>query len=81
MASTGQRATHQREDEAETEPLAYNSPTWVPHSRTRIYYPPGHEWVMKDIPTNAASFSRPYWFRDSDGVDDLNPDTVFGSRD
>lgn len=63
-----------QEEDIETEPWPYNSSTWVPHPRTGIYFPQGHEWVMKDVPENAASFSRVCWFRDSDGVDDPNPD-------
>ncbi|KAG6588707.1 hypothetical protein SDJN03_17272, partial [Cucurbita argyrosperma subsp. sororia] len=66
-------SSHNKE-ETETEPLSYNSSTWVPHPRTGIYFPQGHEWVMKDVPENAASFSPVFWFRDFDGVDDLNPD-------
>ncbi|XP_038887565.1 uncharacterized protein LOC120077680 [Benincasa hispida] len=91
IESRGQQAPNQKEDETETESLSYNSSTWVPHPRTGIYFPQGHEWVMKDIPENAASFSQLCWFRDSDGIDDLNLDndnsprprfaTVFSGRD
>ncbi|KAI3815276.1 hypothetical protein L1987_14938 [Smallanthus sonchifolius] len=39
---------------------------WIPHSRTGIYYPKGHEWVMKDVPDGAARFDYTYWFRNGD---------------
>lgn len=91
IESTSQQAPHQKDDETETEPQPYNSSNWVPHPRTGIYFPQGHEWVMKDVPENAASFSRLCWFRDSDDIDNLNPDndislrprfaTVFGHHD
>ncbi|KAJ6299096.1 hypothetical protein OIU76_020134 [Salix suchowensis] len=34
-----------------------------------IYVPKGHEWVMEDVPENAASFSQTYWLRNVDGVE------------
>uniref|UniRef100_A0ACD5Y5H0 Uncharacterized protein n=1 Tax=Avena sativa TaxID=4498 RepID=A0ACD5Y5H0_AVESA len=39
---------------------------WVPHPRTGIYYPRGFEWVMEDVPRNAATFKQPYWLRSDD---------------
>ncbi|KAJ6754822.1 GLUTAMATE RACEMASE [Salix purpurea] len=43
---------------------------WLPHPRTGIYVPKGHdEWVMEDVPENAASFSQTYWLRNVDGVE------------
>ncbi|KAL9404587.1 hypothetical protein Peur_001559 [Populus x canadensis] len=48
---------------------------WVPHPRTGIYFPKGHEWVMDDVPENAASFSQTYWLRNVDGVEKPGPDT------
>ncbi|KAL4588623.1 hypothetical protein LXL04_001515 [Taraxacum kok-saghyz] len=39
---------------------------WVPHNRTGIYYPKGHEWVMEDVPEGAACFAYSYWLRNSD---------------
>lgn len=39
---------------------------WIPHPRTGIYYPKGHEWVMKDVPDGAATFANNYWLRNSD---------------
>ncbi|KAE9611703.1 hypothetical protein Lal_00011479 [Lupinus albus] len=47
---------------------------WVPHPRTGIYFPKGHEWVMDDVPEGAASFTQNYWFRNVDGVD--SPNTI-----
>lgn len=43
---------------------------WIPDPRTGIYYPKGHESVMKDVPDGAASFTYNYWLRscDSHGV-------------
>ncbi|MFS7995774.1 putative Late embryogenesis abundant protein, LEA_3 subgroup [Helianthus anomalus] len=40
---------------------------WIPHPRTGIYYPKGHEWVMKDVPNGAAIFDYNYWLRNGDG--------------
>ncbi|XP_058214993.1 uncharacterized protein LOC131326283 isoform X2 [Rhododendron vialii] len=42
---------------------------WVPHPRTGIYYPTGHERVMDDVPDGAASFVESHWLRNTDGVD------------
>jgi len=36
---------------------------WVPHPRTGIYFPVGHEWVMEDVPDGAATFSETCYFR------------------
>ncbi|KAI3448160.1 hypothetical protein Pfo_004825 [Paulownia fortunei] len=47
---------------------------WMPHPRTGIYFPKGQEWVMEDIPNDAASFDCNFWLRSIDGVDD-KPDT------
>ncbi|WCJ17904.1 hypothetical protein M5689_000289 [Euphorbia peplus] len=47
---------------------------WVPHARTGIYVPKGHEWVMDDVPDNAASFDQTYWLRTVDGVERPDPD-------
>ncbi|CAI9781846.1 unnamed protein product [Fraxinus pennsylvanica] len=46
---------------------------WFPHPRTGIYFPKGHERVMDDVPTDAASFDQTYWFRNSEGVDRRDP--------
>ncbi|KAI4295736.1 hypothetical protein L6164_035751 [Bauhinia variegata] len=45
---------------------------WVPHPRTGIYFPEGHDWVMDDVPEGAASFTQACWFRNVDGVDKPN---------
>ncbi|KAM7280544.1 hypothetical protein ACFE04_007678 [Oxalis oulophora] len=39
---------------------------WVPHPRSGIYSPKGQEWVLNDVPENAASFSHTYWIRNVD---------------
>nr|GEV07441.1 hypothetical protein [Tanacetum cinerariifolium] len=39
---------------------------WIPDPRTGIYYPKGHEWVMKDVPVGAARLAYTYWLRNSD---------------
>jgi len=39
------------------------SSCWVPHPRTGIYFPVGHEWVMEDVPDGAATFSETCYFR------------------
>ncbi|KAK9287484.1 hypothetical protein L1049_015905 [Liquidambar formosana] len=51
-------------------------PFWVPHPRTGIYFPKGHDWVMDDVPDGAASFDQTHWLRNVDGVDKPDPDTV-----
>ncbi|KAL5988152.1 hypothetical protein ACLOJK_035915 [Asimina triloba] len=42
---------------------------WMPHPRSGIYYPLGHEWVMDDVPEGAASYHFTFWLRNSEGVD------------
>ncbi|XP_022762366.1 uncharacterized protein LOC111308312 [Durio zibethinus] len=51
-----------------------DSSTWVPHPRSGIYFPKGHEWVMNDVPDGAASFGRTFWLRNVDGVEKPDPD-------
>jgi len=46
-----------------------DSAWWVPHPRTGIYFPKGHEWVMDDVPEDAARLNQTFWFRNVDGVD------------
>lgn len=49
-----------------------DSPYWVPHPRTGIYFPKGHESVMDDVPEGAASLNdqfQTYWLRNVDGVE------------
>ncbi|PKI71650.1 uncharacterized protein LOC116204472 [Punica granatum] len=48
-------------------------PLWVPHPRTGIYFPKGHESVMDDIPEGSASLAETYWLRSIDGVDKPDP--------
>ncbi|KAK6143603.1 hypothetical protein DH2020_023951 [Rehmannia glutinosa] len=48
---------------------------WMPHPRTGIYIPKGQDWVMDDVPNDAASFDRTFWLRGIDGVDHHKPDT------
>ncbi|KAL3638491.1 hypothetical protein CASFOL_017862 [Castilleja foliolosa] len=43
---------------------------WIPHPRTGIYFPKGQEWVMEDVPNDAASLDSTFWLRSVDGVDD-----------
>lgn len=37
------------------------SSSWVPHPRTGIYYPQGHEKVMEDVPAAAAKDFPVHW--------------------
>ena len=47
-----------------------DSSYWVPHPRTGIYFPNGHESAMEDVPEGAASFNQTFWLRNvDDGVD------------
>ncbi|XP_004511304.1 uncharacterized protein [Cicer arietinum] len=36
---------------------------WIPHPRTGIYFPAGHDWVMEDVPDGAATFAETCCFR------------------
>ncbi|GMH17930.1 hypothetical protein Nepgr_019771 [Nepenthes gracilis] len=51
-----------------------NSSVWVPHPRTGIYFPEGHDWVMDDVPEDAALPGRTFWLRNTDGVERPDPD-------
>lgn len=55
-----------------SEKIEDSAACWVPHPRTGIYFPKGHEWVMDDVPDGAACFSQTFWFRNVDGVDNAN---------
>ncbi|GMI91932.1 hypothetical protein like AT1G73120 [Hibiscus trionum] len=35
---------------------------WVPHDRTGIYYPKGHEKVMADVPAHLTKDNDIHWF-------------------
>ena len=37
-----------------------DSACWIPHPRTGIYFPKGHEWVMDDVTEVAPSTKRNY---------------------
>ncbi|EXC37568.1 hypothetical protein L484_001357 [Morus notabilis] len=42
---------------------------WVPHEKTGIYYPKGHEKVMEDIPPNAGKDAITInWFSYDDNI-------------
>ncbi|XVF67466.1 hypothetical protein PTKIN_Ptkin10aG0123800 [Pterospermum kingtungense] len=51
-----------------------DSSCWVPHPKSGIYFPEGHEWVMNDVPEGAASLGRTFWLRNVDGVDKPEPE-------
>ncbi|XP_034682111.1 uncharacterized protein LOC117911803 isoform X1 [Vitis riparia] len=51
-----------------------SSSGWVPHPRTGIYFPKGHDHVMDDVPDGAACSGQTYWLRTVDGVDKPDPD-------
>lgn len=48
---------------------------WVPHPRTGIYYPKGHEGVMEDVPQGASSFPATHWLRSSEGIEKSDSDS------
>ncbi|ERN03676.1 hypothetical protein AMTR_s00144p00086170 [Amborella trichopoda] len=48
----------------------YGGSCWVPHPRTGIYYPKGHEKVMEDVPYGASTFEKTYWLRSHEGLDE-----------
>ncbi|XP_019165184.1 PREDICTED: uncharacterized protein LOC109161304 isoform X2 [Ipomoea nil] len=74
-------AAMEEEDEKRLEEV---SPSWAPHPRTGIYFPAGHERVMDDVPSGAASLNQTYWLRSVDGVDKPDPDVdyyqTYGAR-
>ncbi|GKE17831.1 hypothetical protein Tco_1425408 [Tanacetum coccineum] len=39
---------------------------WIPHLRTGVFYPKGHEWVMNEVPDGAGSFASSYSLRNND---------------
>ncbi|GMN20105.1 hypothetical protein TIFTF001_047041 [Ficus carica] len=42
---------------------------WVPHERTGIYYPKGHEKVMEDVPPKAGNdIITVNWFSYNDNI-------------
>ncbi|XVF01364.1 hypothetical protein REPUB_Repub04eG0081700 [Reevesia pubescens] len=49
------------------------SSSWVPHPKSGIYFPKGHEWVMNDVPDGAASLDRTFWLRNVDDVEKPDP--------
>ncbi|OMO73936.1 hypothetical protein CCACVL1_17064 [Corchorus capsularis] len=51
-----------------------DSSCWVPHPKSGIYFPKGHEWVMKDVPDGAASLGQTFWLRGVEGVEKPHPD-------
>ncbi|KAK4424247.1 hypothetical protein Salat_1618100 [Sesamum alatum] len=62
------------EEEVEERRREDTGSCWMPHPRTGIYFPKGQEWVMEDIPNDAASFDCTFWLRSIDGVDHEKPD-------
>ncbi|KAL7236473.1 hypothetical protein ACSBR1_019714 [Camellia fascicularis] len=50
---------------------------WMPHPRTGIYFPKGHDHVMDGVPESAASFDQTYWLRNVDGVDKPDHDECY----
>ncbi|OVA17067.1 hypothetical protein BVC80_9047g17 [Macleaya cordata] len=63
-----------KDNDDDEEEKKVNMSWWIPHPRTGIYYPKGHEWVMEDLPDGAASFRQTYWLRNAEGVDKPSPD-------
>ncbi|KAK6121200.1 hypothetical protein DH2020_045062 [Rehmannia glutinosa] len=57
------------------EPPEERRSCWMPHPRTGIYFPVGQDWVMDDVPNDAASFDCTFWLRSIDGVVDHKTDT------
>ncbi|CAI0472077.1 unnamed protein product [Linum tenue] len=60
--------------EEESRAAAAAAGWWVPDPRTGIYFPRGQEWVMEDVPEDAASLGRSFWLRSVDGVEKPDPD-------
>lgn len=67
--------TAKLETESSRDAKSRGNGCWIPHPRTGIYFPVGHEWVMEDVPDGAANFSQTCWFRNNavDAVDNPIP--------
>ncbi|KAL2254577.1 UNVERIFIED_CONTAM: hypothetical protein Sindi_0252400 [Sesamum indicum] len=61
------------EDEQVGVGAVHGQSRWLPHPRSGIYFPEGHEWVMDGVPDNAASFDRTVWLRTTDERLDHKP--------
>ena len=61
-------------DSGDRRDAAKGASSWVPHPRTGIYFPKGHDHVMEDVPDGAACFDQTCWFRTVDGVDKADHD-------
>ncbi|KAK9130152.1 hypothetical protein Sjap_010639 [Stephania japonica] len=48
----------------------HSGATWVPHHRTGIYYPVGHEEVMEDVSVDAAMIKDVNFFSCAEDVPD-----------
>ncbi|XP_059448951.1 uncharacterized protein LOC132180113 [Corylus avellana] len=57
------------------EKMSESPPCWVPHPRSGVYFPKGHEHVIDDLPAHAASLNQTFWLRNVDGVDKADPDS------
>ncbi|GAB4853452.1 hypothetical protein Ancab_017642 [Ancistrocladus abbreviatus] len=67
-------ATSRKETRSSNKEVNMESSDWVPHPRTGIYFPKGHDWVMDDVPDHAALPGKTYWLRNIDGVEKPDPD-------
>jgi hypothetical protein len=57
------------------EKIMSESSCWVPHPRSGVYFPKGHEWVIDDLPADVASLNQTCWLRNVDGVDKADADS------
>ncbi|XP_071728467.1 uncharacterized protein [Rutidosis leptorrhynchoides] len=64
--SGGSDTTKLNHDEAKNKNLNNGSPpstvTWIPDTRTGIFYPKGNEKVIEDVPSHAAKDYTVNWF-------------------
>ncbi|GAB4838337.1 hypothetical protein Ancab_027867 [Ancistrocladus abbreviatus] len=63
-----------KDDPHSCKEMKMESRDWIPHPRTGIYFPKGHDWVMEGVPDHAASPGKAYWLRSIDGLEKPDPD-------
>ncbi|KAF6138460.1 hypothetical protein GIB67_022494 [Kingdonia uniflora] len=50
------------EEEEDYSDIHVGTTIWVPHDRTRMYYPKGQEKVVDEVPNGASKLSEIHWF-------------------
>jgi hypothetical protein len=74
-AGVDHRAQKKPRNPSGGEKMSESAPYWVPHPRSGVYFPKGHEHVIDDLPAHSASLNQTCWLRNVDGVDKVDPDS------